>query len=68
MSGSQRMETPNDSKPSEKKSQSDGNWLAVCIAVGVALGVVTDNLGIFLALGVAVGVVGPFWRKGSDGK
>lgn len=31
-------------------------FIALGVAVGVALGVVTDNLGLWLAIGVAVGI------------
>lgn len=31
-------------------------WFALCIGVGVAIGVATENLAVWLAMGVAVGI------------
>ncbi len=47
------------SDPSSKKLPIDTTWLAICLPVGVAVGVATDNLGLWLALGIVFGLLGP---------
>lgn len=42
----------------QKKSDNKGNtgmWMGICIALGVAFGIMMDNIGIGIALGVAFG-------------
>lgn len=42
----------------EKRSEADrgtGRWLGAGIAIGVAIGAATDNMGLWIALGVAFG-------------
>lgn len=42
----------------QKKSDNKGNtgmWMENCIALGVAFGIMMDNIGIGIALGVAFG-------------
>ncbi|MFL2127941.1 hypothetical protein [Ruoffia sp. FAM 26255] len=42
----------------QKKSDNKGNtgmWMGICITLGVAFGIMMDNIGIGIALGVAFG-------------
>jgi hypothetical protein len=32
------------------------NWVAIGIALGAGIGVVTDNIGLWVAIGLAIGV------------
>ena len=43
----------------KKKSAIAGEWLAMGIALGVAFGIIFDNLGLWLPIGVCIGLVGP---------
>jgi hypothetical protein len=40
----------------------DGNWLAIGISIGTALGVALDDLGLWLSLCVGIGLLGGFFR------
>jgi hypothetical protein len=54
------MPTPEQNP--KRSNQTDGNWLAIGISIGTALGVAFDNLGLWLSLGVAIGVCGGLFR------
>ena len=45
--------------PSSKKLPIDTTWLTIGIAAGVCVGIMTDNLGLWLSLGVVFGLLGP---------
>ncbi len=46
-----------------KKSIITGEWFIVGVALGVAFGIIFDNLGLWLPIGVCVGLVGPAWKR-----
>ena len=46
-----------------KPSSITGEWFAMGVALGVAFGIIFDNLGLWLPIGVCVGLVGPAWKR-----
>ena len=46
-----------------KPSIITGEWFAMGVALGVAFGIIFDNLGLWLPIGVCVGLVGPELKK-----
>jgi hypothetical protein len=54
------MPTP-DQNP-KRSIHIDGNWLAIGISIGTALGVALDDLGLWLSVGVAIGLLGCLFR------
>ncbi len=56
-----------DSKP-EKKSALADKWFGAGIALGVAFGIIFDNIALWLPLGVCVGLAGPAWKKIKNNK
>ena len=46
-----------------KKSIITDEWFIVGVALGVAFGIIFDNLGLWLPIGVCVGLVGPELKK-----
>jgi hypothetical protein len=51
----------------EPEPDRDGTSLAIGIAVRLALGLVTDNVGMWLPIGVALGVTGVFAGRRRSG-
>ena len=49
-------------EPKKKPALAD-QWLVLGIALGVAFGIIFDNLGLWLPLGVCIGLVAPAWKK-----
>ena len=47
----------------KKKSAIAGEWLAMGIALGVAFGIIFDNLGLWLPIGVCIGLAGPAMKS-----
>ena len=47
----------------KKKSAFADEWFGAGIALGVAFGIIFDNLGLWLPLGVCIGLAGPAWKK-----
>jgi hypothetical protein len=45
--------------PSSKQLPFDTTWFTIGIAGGVAVGLMTDNLGLWLPLGVVFALLGP---------
>ena len=43
----------------KKKPDIAGEWLAMGIALGVAFGIIFENIGLWLPIGVCIGLVGP---------
>ena len=48
---------------SKKKSASAGEWLAIGIGLGVAFGIIFENIGLWLPIGVCIGLVGPAMKR-----
>ena len=48
---------------SKKKSDIAGEWLAIGIGLGVAFGIIFENIGLWLPIGVCIGLVGPAMKK-----
>lgn len=51
------------SEEPQKKSIITDEWFIVGVALGVAFGIIFDNLGLWLPIGVCVGLVGPELKK-----
>ena len=49
-----------------KSPQAAGNWLTIGISLGVAFGIIFDNLAVWLCLGVGVGLLAPHMFKKKD--
>lgn len=49
-------------EPKKKSSLAD-EWFVLGISLGVAFGIIFDNIGLWLPLGVCIGLVGPAWKK-----
>ena len=47
----------------KKKSAFADEWFGAGIALGVAFGIIFENLGLWLPIGVCIGLVGPAWKK-----
>ena len=47
----------------KKKSAIEGEWLAMGIALGVAFGIIFENIGLWLPIGVCIGLVGPALKR-----
>ncbi len=47
----------------KKKSAIEGEWLATGIALGVAFGIIFENIGLWLPIGVCIGLVGPALKR-----
>ena len=47
----------------KKKSSLDEKWFVIGISLGVAFGIIFDNIGLGISLGVCIGLVGPAWKK-----
>ena len=47
----------------KKKSSIAEKWFVLGISLGVAFGIIFDNIGLWLPLGVCIGLVGPAWKK-----
>ena len=46
------------SDPSRKMIPIDARWFSIWLCAGVAIGVATDNLGLWLSLGLVFGLLG----------
>ena len=50
-------------KNEKKKPDIAGEWLTIGIALGVAFGIIFDNIGLWLPIGVCIGLVGPAMKR-----
>ena len=50
-----------------KSLQTAGSYLTIGICLGVAFGIIFDNLGVWLCLGVGIGLLAPHMFKKKDG-
>ena len=48
---------------SKKKSAIAGEWLAIGIGLGVAFGIIFENIGLWLPFCVCIGLVGPAMKN-----
>ena len=49
-----------------KSPQTAGSYLTIGICLGVAFGIIFDNLGMWLCLGVGIGLLAPHMFKKKD--
>ena len=47
----------------KKKSAFADEWFGAGIALGVAFGIIFENLGLWLPIGVCIGLVGPAMKR-----
>lgn len=52
-----------------KGPQAAGNYLVIGLSLGVAFGIIFDNLAVWMCLGVGIGLLAPhfFKKKNGDG-
>ena len=55
-------------KNEKKKPDIAGEWLTIGIALGVAFGIIFDNIGLWLSIGVCIGLVGPAMKRIKNNK
>ena len=48
---------------SKKKSAIAGEWLAIGIGLGVAFGIIFENISLWLPIGVCAGLIGPALKR-----
>lgn len=53
----------------DKKQQAAGSYLAIGLGLGVAFGIIFDNLPVWMCLGMGIGLLAPsfFKKKDNDG-
>lgn len=51
-----------------KEQQAAGNYLVIGISLGVAFGIIFDNLAVWLCLGVGLGLLAPHFKKKRNDK
>ena len=53
----------------DKKQQAAGSYLAIGLGLGVAFGIIFDNLPVWMCLGTGIGLLAPsfFKKKDNDG-
>ena len=52
----------------KKKSALADEWFVTGIALGVAFGIIFDNIGLWLPIGVCIGLVGPAMKRIKNNK
>ena len=56
------------SEEQKKKSAFANEWFGAGIALGVAFGIIFDNIGLWLPIGVCIGLVVPALKKRKEQK
>lgn len=52
-----------ENKEPKNTSARAGKWFVIGLALGVAFGIIFDNLGLWLPIGVAIGLAGPALKR-----